>query len=265
MKRICWFLVSVLVISGCSDKEQEPVAETTQIEATPDYTTDSQLFGAAADTLISRLGQALRTELLAGISEGGYVNAIKVCNLKAPELSALGVDSNWTVGRVSDRFRNPANAPDSNQLIVLASFADSSIDAPRFISRWTEVDSTRLFQYYQPIRMGRMCEKCHGGMQTLASGVYKALKRYYPADHAVGYRAGDLRGMFVVEAKWPEGKQFAQMVASGQWVAQEIQAEEEATDSTADSTVVQPDSTVADSGKVQPDSIAAGDPTTGAE
>jgi hypothetical protein len=49
-------------------------------------------------------------------------------------------------------------------------------------------------------------------MQTLGTGVYRTLKRLYPLDKATGYKTGELRGMFVVEANWPEGIEYAEQI-----------------------------------------------------
>ena len=52
-------------------------------------------------------------------------------------------------------------------------------------------------------------------MQTLAPGVYQTIKKHYPMDKATGYTDGDLRGMYIVKVVWPEGKEFALKLLTG--------------------------------------------------
>ncbi len=99
--------------------------------------------------------------------------------------------------------------------IVLSVFTDTVQPKRKFLGNWQTQDSVTTYSYYKPIYTKRLCLKCHGDMQTLASGVYKQVKKHYPTDKATGYKEGDLRGMFVVEVAWPEGRDFADLLVSG--------------------------------------------------
>jgi len=46
-----------------------------------------------------------------------------------------------------------------------------------------------------------------------------AIKKEYPLDKAIGYKVGELRGTFVVEAVWPAGREQAQQLLSNEAVA----------------------------------------------
>jgi hypothetical protein len=222
MKNLLLLVLAVLMLTGCGKDDQKPVDDAEQPETAPAYYSDQEVYGKAADSLVGRFVRSLQSELLSAINEGGPVNAIEVCNVRATQISDAVSIGGWSIGRVSDRFRNPANGADSSELIILAAFADSGANVPGFIDRWSGPDTAKMYHFYKPIRTRQLCLRCHGGLQTLAPGVYQALRRYYPADHAVGYRAGDLRGMFVVEAAWPEGKEFAELLASGQPIPEPV-------------------------------------------
>jgi hypothetical protein len=47
-----------------------------------------------------------------------------------------------------------------------------------------------------------LCLTCHG--ENLSDSISSKLSELYPEDRAVGYRAGDLRGVFWVEFPAPE-------------------------------------------------------------
>jgi hypothetical protein len=53
------------------------------------------------------------------------------------------------------------------------------------------------FRYMRPIFVQSACLTCHG--ETLSTELQAALDQRYPADHATGYRVGDLRGAFVAQ------------------------------------------------------------------
>ena len=56
----------------------------------------------------------------------------------------------------------------------------------------------------RPIAEQAMCASCHGAPEQLAPGVDLVRRQRYPADRAVGFRDGEIRGWFWVEiAKRP--------------------------------------------------------------
>ena len=210
----CLVLAGCVMLAACSSETSQS-AGTPATGDTPSDTTDSltSLYAEAAQRLVVEFQRRVKSALLNAMNEGGAVSAISVCGTKAEALGDSASGPGWQIRRVSDRFRNPANRADSAQLAILARFADT-VDFIPYLSWWSEQDSSRVFYFYEPIRVNQFCLNCHGDIQTLAPGVYEALKRDYPMDRALGYRAGDLRGMFVVEAQWPEGEAFARRLVS---------------------------------------------------
>jgi hypothetical protein len=51
--------------------------------------------------------------------------------------------------------------------------------------------------YVEPIEVQPLCLACHG--EALAEPVRARLEALYPHDRAVGFRAGDFRGLFWAE------------------------------------------------------------------
>ena len=137
-----------------------------------------------------------KTELQAALREGlerGPEHAIEVCRVRAPELAAEAAGPGVEIGRTSHRLRNPANAPRPWVAPLLAAFvADPAAAGPRTVS----LPDGRT-GYVEPIPTQAMCLVCHG--ETLAPAVQERLQALYPADEAVGFREGDLRGLFWAE------------------------------------------------------------------
>lgn len=196
--------VALLLVSCGKDDAEQTVSEASA---------DEILLRTASSKLIATFGQQLKGELLAAMNEAGPMGAIEVCHDEAPKIAAANSGEFWTIRRVSDRNRNPDNAANEHEMGVLASFEDTSASSPAHSWAWSETPEGKLFSFYKPIRMAPVCTKCHGGDDVIDADVKAALAEMYPDDRAVGYEAGDLRGMFVVEVEWPEGKAFAESLA----------------------------------------------------
>jgi hypothetical protein len=158
--------------------------------------------GSVDSTLVARgraatnkLQLALKQELSRAVEEGGAVNALSVCNVKAlPIAEDVGRELGVSVGRVSLRNRSPRNEPTAEQAAVLQRFAQDGAPADTVL---TLADGDRL--YMRPIRItSSLCLNCHGTEADLTEGVAARLDELYPDDDATGYHEGELRGAFTV-------------------------------------------------------------------
>jgi hypothetical protein len=148
--------------------------------------------------LATAFQQELGARLTAAMAAGGPVDAIKVCNLEAPQISArLSTDSGARVARTALKVRNPANKPDAAARAVLEAFrSELAADATKIPEHFeTSADGTA--RYMRAIVTQPLCIVCHGA--AVAPEVLAAVSRLYPADEATGFAVGDLRGAFVVE------------------------------------------------------------------
>lgn len=145
--------------------------------------------------------QTLKQELQAGMQAGGPVNAISVCNLSAPAIAnTYSVSRGWDVGRTSLKVRNPANAPDAWERSVLESFEERKAagEAPAKMEHYEVVreDGVKQLRYMKAIPTAQLCLACHGESVDSITGT--RLKKLYPDDQALGYKAGDIRGAFSI-------------------------------------------------------------------
>ncbi|UCG61220.1 MAG: DUF3365 domain-containing protein [Candidatus Zixiibacteriota bacterium] len=205
MRKILIFALSFMLLAGCGKKSdrKEPSSTTSTSEAQ-----DQQLLAEASDILIQTFSNDLRSELLAALNEGGPANAITVCEIRAPEIAAAHSGEFWTVRRVTDRSRNPENAASDAEKGLLARFRDTAQSPPEYIIGWAPSEEGKTYRHYRPIRVAQLCLKCHGRPDDIDDAAEAVLAEKYPSDRAIGYAEGDLRGMFVVELHWPEGKAF---------------------------------------------------------
>lgn len=142
--------------------------------------------GALAGTLMSRVSEA--------ISNKGPAGAIEVCNLEAQGLTnQVAQKHDVKIGRTSFRLRNPENTPP--EWVKKFHLVEDRVDEQVIMKK----DSDQL-AVFSPIQLGEKCATCHGPRDELSDGVKQALAERYPDDEATGFKPGDLRGWFWVEA-----------------------------------------------------------------
>jgi hypothetical protein len=155
---------------------------------------------------VQSFSMALKTELGRGMKQGGPVSAIEICNDKAPAIAnSVGNENGLSIGRVSERNRNPANAPNDWQSSVLASFEARKAEGedPAGLI-WSEITEQGEFRFMRAIPTAPLCLACHG--ELISAEVQAKLDELYPDDNATGFRQGDLRGAFVVTRQLPQAE-----------------------------------------------------------
>ncbi|MEZ4648495.1 MAG: DUF3365 domain-containing protein [Candidatus Eisenbacteria bacterium] len=148
---------------------------------------------ARAQAHIGPLKKALMGGLSGAMTEGGPTQAIEVCRTLAPQVAAELSQDGVEIGRTSHKLRNPENAPRDWVEPILDQYLSSQGESH---PQWVELSSDRV-GYVEPIGTMGLCLQCHGG--EIAPEVREAIAQNYPGDQAVGFAAGDLRGVFWLE------------------------------------------------------------------
>jgi len=151
---------------------------------------------------VKRLMGELKANLGTALKEGGFPRAVEFCAGKAEELTKK-VNNELVVvrvSRVSDRYRNPKNRPDRLDAEVIEEFRKklSRGELPAYEIREVELNGKRYFVYYKPITVAPFCLNCHGDPKQMNPEVLRVIREKYPQDRALGYKAGELRGVFKV-------------------------------------------------------------------
>jgi PAS domain S-box-containing protein len=111
-----------------------------------------------------------------------------VASTRIGELVAEDLD--YRIRQISDRYRNPKNAPDAFEADMLQRFYGSPYLREAF--RITTLQGERVFRYLQPFRAEESCLECHG--DPAAAPDY--IKTLFPqeTDQAYNYRIGEIIG-----------------------------------------------------------------------
>ena len=147
------------------------------------------------DLIIAAVNASLRNELGRDLPSGTTI-ALTSCHIDTAAVeTGLARGEDMVVGRTSARLRNPANQPPAWAAAIVTRHATgraSKIDG--FV-----VDLGDRIGLLRPIAHRPVCDPCHGRAEQIEPAVLAELRRRYPADRALGFRSGDLRGWYWVE------------------------------------------------------------------
>lgn len=140
----------------------------------------------------------LGKNLLGAINADGTEHALAFCNTRAyPLTDSMATALNADIKRVSDKNRNPNNAANATELAYIAQAKEALAKGETAKPHLQEIEG-RMVGYY-PIMTDKMCLQCHGQTQTeVLPATLTAIQALYPKDKAVGYKANELRGIWVV-------------------------------------------------------------------
>lgn len=165
--------------------------------------TPAELKGRAVE-LVKEYSSTLQTALKGAMEAGGPVGGIAVCHEQAPQIAAdISQRSGWTVARTSLKVRNPASAPDAYATEVMQEFqqriAKGEAAADLTKAEVVEEGGVKVFRFIKAIPTGELCLTCHG---TDVKPELKAkLQELYPDDQAIGFKPGDMRGVFTLSKR----------------------------------------------------------------
>ncbi|WML90601.1 DUF3365 domain-containing protein [Thiothrix lacustris] len=201
-------MVSLAVLlSACGEKAEKaeapaeaPKAAEQAQQAAPAAAPaiDQAALAEEAKSAVQALGGTLKGELEAAMKAGGPVEAMSICNTRAPEIAkAVSAEKGLQVSRVSLKNRNPVMGKANEwQTAVLNDFeAKKAAGADPATLAHAEIVGGE-FRFMKAIPTGEVCLTCHG--TNLSPAVTAKLTELYPEDKATGYKLGDLRGAFVV-------------------------------------------------------------------
>ena len=175
-------------------------APTLSFAEKPAQKDDIAALKAEAIGIMKGFGKSLKAELIKAKKAGGPLAAIDVCKKQAPALAAIASkNSGWTVARTSLKLRNPANKPDAYEMKVMQEFEKQLAGGKRAKkiahAEIVEKDGVKTFRFIKAIGANKMCLGCHGAPK---GELKDKLATLYPEDKAIGYKSGDIRGVFTL-------------------------------------------------------------------
>ena len=151
----------------------------------------------------SEIAQATLKELSGHLIQqmklGGPEQAIPFCNIQAMQITSKTAKIyDVTIKRTSNKIRNPENIATDRELEIIKEY-QSAIDSKKEIFPKIELDIEGNKHFYAPIKINSKCLSCHGEIEKkLSVKTYSLIKIKYPKDKAIGYKDGDLRGIWSI-------------------------------------------------------------------
>lgn len=166
---------------------------------------DLQKRAAESKAVVKEFMTELKGELGKAMKAGGPIKAIEVCKKVAPSIAKTQSEKHgWEVARTSLKLRNPNNAPDEWETMVLKKFEERAAagESPADMAFFEVVEhnGAKSFRFMKAIGMPPLeqapCLKCHG--ENIDPNLAARLDELYPNDQARGYKPGQIRGAFTI-------------------------------------------------------------------
>lgn len=179
------FAMTLLLSCG----EKTSTVSEREAELTPD-----SVYIKEGNRITSLTFDTLRNSLLTAIASYGADNAIGFCHEKAYKLTATYAD-NVTIRRVALKYRNSGNKPDSLEQTMLLAMESDIKQAKRPVAGIIRNGTNGEIHFFKPILLQGMCLNCHGTPgKEISEATLSRIQQFYPADMAVNFKEGDLRG-----------------------------------------------------------------------
>lgn len=151
-----------------------------------------KIAAATAENMLAEVGKNMK--------EGGVAQAVPFCNIHADGLTTeLAEQNGVSIKRTSHLLRNEKNAPTTREQEIIAQFQKLQAEKQE-LSPVVEQNEDGTVQFYMPIKVAQKCTVCHGVLgETLTQAHDSIIKSIYPKDQAIGFREGDLRGIWSIQ------------------------------------------------------------------
>lgn len=190
---IVLFAFMSLLIVSCQDQNEAKSQVDTKAKTDTVYDADHIENGKK---IAQASFKAMSGNLMKAMKEGGVPQALKYCNLEAmPITDSLSKAHNVVIKRTALKLRNPANKPSTEEFNLLHQFR-SDINLGKKIKPIIMKSGPNSNTFYAPITVKAACLACHGDVSQETKGL---IAQYYPKDKAIGYKEGDLRGLWSIK------------------------------------------------------------------
>jgi hypothetical protein len=186
MNKKLMILVFALAAISCQDPKnnQQNNRDTVNI--------NEQYYIETGDKIVAESCKSLSSNLMSAMKAGGVKNAAGFCHIEAQPLTdSLSNHFNTEIHRVALKYRNPNNALNRMDKVVFEDYLSTKQLQPQLETSQDKIT------YYKPILLAKPCLKCHGAIgEDISEEDYAYLTELYPDDRAVGFKEGDLRGLW---------------------------------------------------------------------
>jgi hypothetical protein len=192
-------MIGIIISCGPRERVSKEVFDEVNKNMEVKRLTEAEIIEEAmiwGDSISASAQKNLVANLQKAIEEGGLVHAIEFCKVNANSIT--NNSEGILIRRVSTKNRNPNNFPDFQEADILDAYAYNSENGLESEPNIQKIENGEMYLYTKAIIFpGGVCLNCHGEPDSqISAQVSEALSKFYPEDKAVGYKSGDLRGMW---------------------------------------------------------------------
>ncbi len=205
MRSIIIVLSGFLILISCNDKRVDRSTYEDELKSREiKKVTEADLFEKAlqeGDSIATYSQKALGAKLKNAIQNNGVEGAITFCNINAyPIVDSLQKKYDATIRRVSKKYRNPNDKPDSLELALLESYEFNIEKGLEVKPNLQDPHDGKNLIFTKPIMINNpLCLQCHGTVgKELTEETNELISSLYPEDLATGYEMNQLRGMWII-------------------------------------------------------------------
>lgn len=154
------------------------------------------------DSISNEAQKQFISNLQKAIEEKGVSGAIGFCNVEAlPILKSVGEKQGVEIRRASNKFRNPADKPDSDESKILDAYEYNAENGIKSEPNIQKIEGGEVYLYTKAIIIPEgFCLSCHGDpAKDIDAKTLSEIESLYPEDLAKGHKVGDLRGMWSIK------------------------------------------------------------------
>ena len=207
MKNWIYMLLVLVVSQGCGPQERisKEVFDAVNKNMEVKKLSESEIIQEAmiwGDSISREAQKQFISNLQKAIEEKGVTGAIGFCNVEAlPILKAVSERHKVTIRRASNRYRNPADQPDSDEAKILDAYEYNAENGLKSDPNIQKIQGGEVYLYTKAIIIQeRFCLSCHGDPEKeIDAKTLSEINALYPGDKAKGYKVGDLRGMWSIK------------------------------------------------------------------
>ncbi|MEY5041741.1 MAG: hypothetical protein RLZZ414_1289 [Bacteroidota bacterium] len=152
-----------------------------------------EFYVSYGDSLSLIAMDTVKHELMGAIEKYGHVEAINYCKNYIGDIVQNQKPNNVHIKRTSLKYRNPNNAPDSLEFVILNKYQKIKAEGGDLLPQLIQINNTT--HYFKPIVVQQACLSCHG-QSEISKEVFQKIQKEYPKDLATGYQFGDVRGVW---------------------------------------------------------------------
>lgn len=153
------------------------------------------------DSISKEAQDQLMSNLQKAVAEKGVDGAVEYCNANATAiLNEVADNYGISIRRVSNRYRNPADKPNEDELPLLEAYEYNAENGIKSEPNLQKIDNGEAYLYTKSIVIpSGFCLSCHGDPGAdLDQKTLDKIDLLYPNDLAKGHKEGDLRGMWAL-------------------------------------------------------------------